>query len=428
MTTIIKKILYVSTLALAFHIGATHAKNLTIFGPILGVEQKGMQPVFEGFEKKTDIHVVYTGSDSFEQQIRVNLAGGSAPNIALFPQPGLAANMAAAGYLTPLKGTSKWLIDNYAAGESWAKLVTYKGKDGKSHLYGFPFKVDLKSLVWYVPGNFEDAGYKVPKTMEELKALTKKIAKDGGKPWCIGLGAGAGTGWPATDWVEDIMLRTQSPQTYDDWVTNKIPFNDPKVVNAIKDFGWFAKNDAFVSGGVASVAATDYRDSPKGLFTSPPQCYMTKQASFISAYFPKGKKMGEDVDFFYFPAYASKPDLGKPILGGGVIWTITKDSEAAEQFIKYLETPEAHEAWMKSGQFFTPYKKANPKYFPNDWARKMNRIILDATTFRFDGSDQMTGAIGAGAFWTGMIDYVGGKSAKDVADAIQKSWDDLKKK
>ncbi len=77
------------------------------------------------------------------------------------------------------------------------------GKDGKDAFYAFPYKADLKSLVWYVPENFEEAGYKVPTTMEELIQLSDQIVKDGGTPWCIGLGSGGATGWPATDWVED---------------------------------------------------------------------------------------------------------------------------------------------------------------------------------------------------------------------------------
>jgi alpha-glucoside transport system substrate-binding protein len=105
-----------------------------------------------------------------------------------------------------------------------------QGKDGTPALYAFPYKIDVKSLVWYVPENFEDAGYEVPQTMEDLKALTEQIVADGGTPWCIGLGSGGATGWPATDWVEDMMLRTQPADVYDQWVNHEIPFNDPAVI------------------------------------------------------------------------------------------------------------------------------------------------------------------------------------------------------
>ncbi|MCY1296589.1 hypothetical protein D9M70_459830 [compost metagenome] len=284
----------------------------------------------------------------------------------------------------------------------------------------------MKSLVWYSPENFEDAGYEVPKTMEELKALTEKIAADGGKPWCIGLGSGGATGWPATDWVEDMMLRTQPADVYDKWVKNEIPFTDPAVVGAIDEFGWFAKNDKFVDGGAAAVASTDFRDSPKGLFASPPKCYLHHQASFIPSFFPEGTKIGEDADFFYMPPYESKKELGNPVLGAGTLAMLTKDTPAARAFIEFLKTPIAHEVWMAQTSFLTPYKSVNVDTYGNPPLKKQGEILLNATTFRFDGSDLMPGKIGAGAFWTGMVDFVGGKSSADVADGVQKAWDAIK--
>lgn len=398
-------------------------EQLTIFGPWLGADQELVESVLAYFSTATGADVRYTGSDSFEQQIVVDLEAGSAPNIAIFPQPGLAADMAKRGFLVDLgQESSDWLKDKYSAGQSWVDLGTYAGKDGAKAFYGFPFKTDLKSLVWFVPENFEDAGYEVPETMEDLKALTEKIVADGGTPWCIGLGSGAATGWPATDWVEDLMLRTTTPENYDKWVSNEMKFNDPIVVNAINEFGWFAKNDKFVAGGAGAVASTDFRDSPKGLFSSPPQCYMHRQASFIPSFFPEGTSVGEDADFFYFPSFADK-DLGKPVLGAGTTFTITKDSKAAKAFIEFLKTPIAHEVWMAQKGFLTPFKDVNTEVFTDPTVRKMNDILLQATTFRFDASDLMPGAVGAGAFWTGMVDFTGGKPAEEVAEAIQKAWD-----
>jgi alpha-glucoside transport system substrate-binding protein len=403
-----------------------NGEQITIFGPWLGPDQVLVESVLAYFAAATGADVRYTGSDSFEQQVVVDLEAGSAPNISIFPQPGLAADMAKRGFLTDLGAdNATWLKDNYAAGQSWVDLGTYAGKDGNKAFYGFPFKTDLKSLVWYSPENFEDAGYEVPKTMEELKALTEKIVADGGTPWCIGLGSGAATGWPATDWVEDMMLRTASPEDYDKWVANEMKFDDPIVINAINEFGWFAKNDKFVAGGAGAVASTDFRDSPKGLFASPPQCYMHRQASFIPSFFPEGTVVGEDADFFYFPAYADK-NLGNPVLGAGTTFTITKDSPAARAFIEFLKSPIAHEIWMAQKGFLTPHKGVNPEVFTDPTVRKMNDILLQATTFRFDGSDLMPGAVGAGSFWTGMVDFVGGKSAEDVAKSIQTSWDGIK--
>ncbi|KAB2875610.1 MAG: carbohydrate ABC transporter substrate-binding protein [Bauldia sp.] len=408
---------------------ATHdlkGQTVSIFGPWLSGDKEGWEIVLAYFEAATGAKVENAGSDSFEQQIVIDTQAGSPANIAIFPQPGLAADVAAKGLLVPLGDeTKQWLIDNYAAGQSWVDLSTYKDKSGNPQLFAFPWKADLKSLVWYVPENFKEAGYEIPQTMEDLKALTEQIVADGGTPWCIGLGSGAATGWPATDWVEDFMLRTQPPEVYDGWVSNEVKFDDPRIVGAIDEFGWFAKNDKFVDGGAAAVASTDFRDSPKGLFASPPKCYMHRQASFVPAFFPEGTELGTDASFFYFPAFAGK-DLGRPVLGGGTLFAITKDSPAARAFIEFLETPISHEVAMAAWNFLTPFKAVNLDVYPNDTLRGENQIMLDATTFRFDGSDLMPGKIGAGAFWTGMVDYTGGKSADAVAKEVQKSWDAIK--
>ncbi len=402
-------------------------ETLTIFGPWRGDDEKLVNSILDYFREATGADVKYSSSENYEQQIVIDTEAGSPPNIAVLPQPGLLADLASKGRLVPLSDAdAKFISDNYAAGPSWAALGTYKDKDGASKFFAFPYKADVKSLVWYSPENFKDAGYEIPKTMEELVALQDKIVKDGGKPWCIGLGSGGATGWPATDWVEDIMLRTQTPETYDGWVTNTVKFNDPAVVAAIDTFGSFAKNDALVDGGAAGVASTDFRDSPKGLFSTPPKCFMHRQASFIPSFFPEGTKLGEDADFFYFPAFASKPELGTPVLGAGTLVAITKDSKAARAFIDFLKMPLAHELWMAQSGFLTPLKSANKDAYANAQLRKQGDILTAATTFRFDGSDLMPGKIGAGAFWTGMVDFVGGKSAQETGDAIQKAWDEIK--
>lgn len=401
-------------------------EQVTVFGPWLGPDQVVVESVLAYFAEATGADVKYTGSDSFEQQIMIDAEAGSAPNIAIFPQPGLAADMAKRGFLTPLGDeTANWVKENYAAGQSWVDLATFAGESGDSSTYGFFFKVDVKSLVWYIPENFEDAGYEVPTTMEELKELTDTIVAEGETPWCIGLGSGGATGWPATDWVEDMMLRTQTPEVYDQWVSNEIPFNDERVVAAIEEFGYFARNDDYVAGGAGVVASTDFRDSPKGMFSSPPQCYMHRQASFIPAFFPEDTVVGEDADFFYFPAYAGK-DLGAPVLGAGTMFTVTKESKGAMALIEFLKSPIAHEVWMAQGGFLTPYSGVQAELYADDALRGMGDILLNATTFRFDASDLMPGGVGAGSFWTAMVDYAGGKDAGDVASAIQDSWDALK--
>lgn len=401
------------------------SQTVSITGPWTGNEKEKFDKVMALFTEATGATVEYSGSDSFEQDIVVSARAGSAPNLAVFPQPGLASDMASQGLLTPLPdGTADWVANNFAAGSSWVDLGTYADADGNDQLFGMFYRVDLKSLVWYSPEAFDEAGYDIPESMEELKALTDQIVADGGTPWCIGLGSGAATGWPATDWVEDMMLRTNSPADYDAWVANELKFDDPKVIAAMEEFGHFALNNDYVDGGSEAVASTDFRDSPAGLFAIPPKCYMHRQASFIPAFFPEGTTVGEDVDFFYFPAFADK-DLGKPVLGAGTLFAITNPSDAATAMVEFLKLPIAHEAWMAQGGFLTAHAGVNLATYSEDSLRAQGEILQNATTFRFDASDLMPGEIGAGAFWTGMVDYTTGKPAAEVAKGIQDRWDQL---
>ena len=396
---------------------------VTIAGPWLGADEANFDKVIAAFESATGAEVQYAGSDSFEQQIVIDVQAGSPPNLAAFPQPGLAANLAAQDALTSLGSeTANWVRANYAAGSSWVDLGTYANASGQDEFYGFFYNVNVKSLVWYVPENFEDAGYEIPTTMDGLINLTEQMASDGNTPWCIGLGSGDATGWPATDWVEDIMLRTQPASVYDQWVSNEMPFTDERVIQAINLFGQFARNPRYVEGGGTAVGSIDFRDSPKGLFSVPPKCFMHRQASFIPAFFPDDVVVGEDADFFYFPGYGAE----KPVLGGGTLLAITKDSPATRAFMEYLQHPMAHEIWMAGAGFLTPHKGVDLAQYSSDALRKQGAILLNATTFRFDGSDLMPGAIGAGSFWTGMVDYVSGSPAKIVASSIQRSWDAIK--
>ena len=410
-------------------LGSFSGEVITIAGSITGGQDEEMLlNTISCFEKATGAKVEYSGSRDFAALIVADLRSNNAPNIAIFPQPGLAGDMAKEGHLVPLgDATASWMAENYGAGQSWVDLGTYADANGNKNMYGFAFKMDLKSLVWYSPEQFEDNGYEIPTTMEDLIALSDQMVADGNTPWCIGVESGNATGWTATDWMEDLMLRTTSPENYDRWVSNDLPFNSPEVLNAMEVYGQFSRNDDYVAGGAASVATTFFGDAPKGLFTSPASCMMHRQASFIPAFFPKkGEEVANgEADFFYFPPYASK-DLGNPVLGAGTLWTMTKDSPATRAFFEFMKEPSAHEAWMSQGTFLTAHKGVNLDAYATPALRKQGEILANATTFRFDASDLMPGAIGAGAFWSEMTAFANGQDAKTTADNIQAAWDAIK--
>ena len=74
----------------------------------------------------------------------------------------------------------------------------------------------------------------------------------------------------------------------------------------------------------------------------------------------------------------------------------------------------------------TAHKGADIDAYATPLLRKQGQILSNATTFRFDASDLMPGAIGAGAFWSEMTAFANGQDSQTTADNIQAAWDAIK--
>ena len=250
----------------------------------------------KAFEEATGIDVNYIGSKEFEGSISIRVDAGDAPDIADFPQPGLLASFVSQGKIVdPTTFISEdWLKQQY--NQSWLDMAQIGGQTA-----GVWHRFNGKSLVWYPKDDFDAAGYTVPTTWDELIALSDQIKADGDAPWCVGIESGAATGWPATDWMEEIMLRTTSLENYDKWVTGELKFSSPEVKNAAETLGalWFT--DGYVYGGRPSIVSTFFGDAPAPMFEQPPKCWLHKQGNFITGFFPPEAKAGVDYGFFYLP-------------------------------------------------------------------------------------------------------------------------------
>jgi alpha-glucoside transport system substrate-binding protein len=282
-------------------------------------------------------------------------------------------------------------------------------------------RYNAKSLVWYPKAKFEEAGYEVPKTWDELLALTQTIADDGDTAWCIGIESGAATGWPATDWTEEMMLRTTTPENYDKWVAGELKFDSPEVKKAIDTWSeiWF--NDAYVNGGRKSIVTTFFGDSPTPMFANPPGCWLHRQGNFITSFFPDGVEAGKDYGFFYLPPIGD--EYGKPWLVAGDIMAMFNDRPEVRALMEYFTTPQSAAGFLQQGGALAAHQTATPDMYGADLERGIAELVQEATTFRFDASDLMPGEVGAGSFWKGMTDYVSGTADLDtVLPEIDKSW------
>jgi alpha-glucoside transport system substrate-binding protein len=391
---------------------------VTIFGAFVDEGARRFDASMEPFEERTGIDVQYEGSGDFESLILVRVEGDDPPDIAAFPQPGLMQNFAERDQLIDM---SDWFDEGYIEeqyDQSWLDMGTIDGE-----LVGVWYRANVKSLVWYPVPEFSEAGYEAPETWDEMLALSDQIAADGVAPWCIGIESSGATGWVATDWMEDIMLRTQPPETYDAWVNGELPFDSPEVKNAAEIMGniWF--NEEYVYGGVPSILTTPFGDAITPLFDNPPNCFLHRQASFITDFFPEEITLGEDVNYFYLPPIEPE-ERPQPVLTAGDIMVPFRDCPEVRQVMEYLATGESTKAWLQSGGFVSPHNDTPLDWYPTEFDRGYAEILQNASAVRFDGSDLMPGAVGTGAFWTGMVDYVNaeGENLDQVMQTIDAAW------
>lgn len=386
--------------------------SLLILGSLTGVGQEIVEEAFAPFTADTGIEVIYEGTDAFSTVLPIRIAGGNVPDLAIFPQPGLMADLAREGALTPLDDLIDGATLTQAFGPDWVNLGTVDGS-----VYGVWMRSDPKSLVWYNPAAFEAEGYTIPASWDELMALTEKIADAGKTPWCFGMESGDASGWVGTDWVEDILLRTAGPDVYDQWVTHQIPFNSPQVKTAVETFGAIVRNDRYVKGGAVAAISTPFGDAPAPLFDQPPGCYLHRQASFITDFLPDTVEPGQDVQVFLLPGEGPTA----PLLTGGLVIAMANNSPAAQAAMQYLTTVTPHESWAARG-YISPHQGVDLATYPNDGVRQMAAVLAQAETIRFDGSDLMPAAVGTGTFWSEMVNYVSGAEIDAVLSAIDSSW------
>ncbi|MBJ7355978.1 ABC transporter substrate-binding protein [Nocardioides sp.] len=401
--------------------GDLSGREVGVYTSIVAPEDKPQIDSYKLFTTCTGAEVKYEGSKEFEAQLPVRVQAGNPPDIAFVPQPGLLKTLVATGKVVEAPDTVSDNVDEFF-GEDWR---AYGSVDDT--LYAAPLGANVKSFVWYSPTMFSENGWTVPETWDDMIALSDTIAAAGIKPWCAGIESGEATGWPATDWLEDVLLRTAGPDAYDDWVNHEIPFNDPQVVEGLDQVGEILKNDEYVNGGIGdvkSIATTAFQDG--GLPILDGKCAMHRQAGFYAANWPEGTVVAEDGDAFAFYLPTVSDEFGRPVLGGGEFTTAFSDAPEVAALQTYLST----DVWANEKAKNTPaggWVSANTGLDVANLVSPIDQlsgeILQDPeAVFRFDGSDQMPGEVGANSFWKGMTAWITGEDSETVLSQIEDSW------
>ncbi|RWZ68416.1 carbohydrate ABC transporter substrate-binding protein [Labedella populi] len=392
--------------------------EVTVYGTIADTEAELLEQSWADWEEENDIDIVYESSKEFETQISVRAQGGNAPDIAIFPQPGLLADLATRDFLKPAPQAVEDNVDEYWS-EDWKAYGTVEDT-----FYGAPLMASVKGFIWYSPSQFEENGWAVPATYDEMVELTATIRESTGTaPWCAGFGSDAATGWPGTDWVEDLVLRQAGPEVYDQWVANEIPFTDPQIAEAFDAVGEILKNPEYVNAGfgdVASITTTPFGDPASALADG--TCALHHQASFYDGFVTDaGATVAEDGDIWAF--LTPSIDGSKAVTGGGEIVGAFSDDADTQAVLEYLSSPEWANSRVALGGVISANTGLDPANASSGILTQAIEILQDPeTTFRFDASDLMPSAVGVGTFFKGMVDWVNGSDTATVLEQIESGW------
>lgn len=372
--------------------------------------EPGFKADVEKFAAANGITVEFIKAAAWDTEIRTRVSGGNPPDVGLFPQPGLMCDLAKQGELIPYDAAT--VATNK---ETLVPGVIEAGTCADGKVYGLPNEVSVKSVLWTNAPAFKAAGYTAPTTLDELITLTDTIKADGTAPWCIAAESGGATGWPVTDWIEDLVLRFAGAENYDKWVTGELKNNSPEIRPAWEYFERIAFTDGNVRGGTKSIAATNFQTGGNAMFDEPAGCYLFKQATFIAnkGGFPDTVIAELDTKTGPLPFPAKTVGDNAVLIGGDIAAAFNNDANTLK-LRNFIASKENGTEQAKAGAF-SPHTSADVTLLPNKTLQTVaSEVLYKATVARFDGSDLMPAKVGAGTFWSEPIKWISGQQDLDT--------------
>jgi alpha-glucoside transport system substrate-binding protein len=245
--------------------------------------------------------------------------------------------------------------------------------------------------------------------------MTQQLAAARSAPWCIGMADASNSGWPGTDWIEDIILHQAGVQVYDKWVAGTLSWTSAPIAQAWQAFGRVATAPGLVRGGTPSELQTGFDTVGESMFKSPPQCYLDHDASAIPGLWAQDKfglsnsgalpRPVTGYNFIPFPALKSSDGNGIEV--GGDLLGMFNPTPAARAFIAYLTTPQAQEAWVSRphSSAISVNRDVPISDYPDQVSRDIAKILTRTVNVRFDASDLMP-PIMASSFNSGVLEYL----------------------
>ncbi|MEN8233317.1 MAG: BTAD domain-containing putative transcriptional regulator [Actinomycetota bacterium] len=298
-----------------------------------------------------------------------------------------------------------WLDD--ALSERLVSLDAYldSGETGEQHypyllslmevggtLKGIPIAVTPKSLVWYPADAFADAGYAVPTDWQGLMDLTGEMIADGHTPWCLAEASPGGDAWPATDFVEDLVLHEAGPGVYDQWAAGEISFASGEIRSAFERFGDIVFMDNALYGGMTHALVTRFSDGLVPMVSNPPGCWLYHQGAMVLTALPSEAQAYGSIGFF--PTPAVHPEHANTMLGSAVFASAVADRPEVRELIRFLASRQFGVAFAQSNDssFIAANRSFDEGFYGNGTRYELAVVThraLEDDVFRYDGSALM---------------------------------------
>jgi alpha-glucoside transport system substrate-binding protein len=402
---------------------------VTILGSWVGSEEVAFRQVLDA----AGIPYRYEGSRAPGALLQAALQKGAPPDIVLLPTIGDLADYIEKGQARPLDTLPgdplRGLADDFT--EPW--LQTVSTPTGQ-HYFWVPIKADLKSIVWYDPDRAPLSGPSDAWTWPRLRQLR----------WCFGVGDTPNSGWPASDWVEDILLHQSGDGPYRDFAAANQPgaaattagWTSAAVRQAWQTFGQVLSRTPD-HGALALL--TDSADAALGMYATSPRCQVEHQASFGLA--PPDGVSPDRRDFAPMPVV--------PPAGPGLppltqqkdhrAWEVSVDvaslftgAPAARRMMAYLASPRAQGIWPADAAhpaFSVDQQVPTSIYGTGPRGRIATVLHGGGQTLCLDAGDLMPASL-RDAFYRGLLEYMsaaaGGSASGQRLDQILRGLEQLR--
>jgi alpha-glucoside transport system substrate-binding protein len=380
--------------------GAKSGDSISMVYPWSGPEEEKFKDIMKPLVDACGI-VLKPESTHDEALLDTQVKAGTPPDIVFSKVSRLAQYK---DLLKPLTNLSVH-AENYAG--YWKEIGSVDGR-----WLGLPVRVDVGTIIWFSPENFEKFGYQVPTTVNAFLSQVDKMASDGHVPFSMGFESGDSTGMIGAEFIETILLVEDGPDYVDFIIDGNIPYNSSGVKNAYLVYGKWATDANYTVGGAEGTLTTNIDDAIDRVFSNPPEAMMVRQPAsagrVIAAQYPEFK-FGVDYDFFQ----AS----GARGLHGSTDWMMAfSDSAAVKALVAYLSSEQGGEMWAQAGFGNTP-NNAGTNAYTDERLKKLAQILADTQTFVPDIEEAIPGGF-ANAERQGIVEFINGGDLDTILDNL----------